>query len=58
MYAFELANQGELNLAEVKIFGSSGPPPVPSIPIAPTGLVAQANYIRKCAIELDRQCIQ
>ena len=28
----QLANQGELNLAEMKIFGSSGPPPVPTIP--------------------------
>ncbi len=39
----QLANQGELNLAEMKIFGSSGPPPVPTMPIAPAGLITLAN---------------
>ncbi len=38
----QLANQGELSLAEVKVFGNSGPPPVVTLPTAPTSLITQS----------------
>jgi hypothetical protein len=39
----QLANANELNLAELKVFGSSGQPPLPTAPNAPTGLITLAT---------------